>query len=119
MARAVRGRCPHCGGSKILTGWATVRPRCDVCGFRYERSDDGYFVGAMFANLLVSEGLFAVGFLAALLITWPDVPWDAIMYGGAAIMVLMPALLYPFSKIMWLAIDVSVRPVTPGELGTL
>ncbi len=100
----------------MLTGWAQVRPNCTACGFRFERSDDGYFVGALFANLLLSESIFALGFLSALLLTWPDVPWDALTYGGAAGMLLMPALTYPLSKVLWLAIDICVRPVTPAEM---
>ncbi len=116
VSRAFRLRCPNCGGAPVLVGWARVRPCCTACGFRFERSDDGYFVGALFANLLLSEGIFAVGFVTALIVTWPDVPWDGLMYGGAAGMLLMPALTYPLSKVLWLGIDVCVRPVTPAEL---
>ncbi|HYW31669.1 MAG TPA: DUF983 domain-containing protein [Gemmatimonas sp.] len=114
--RAFRGKCPNCGRAPVLSGWATVRPGCTACGFRFERSDDGYFVGALFANLLLSESIFAGGFLVALVLTWPDVPWDALTYGGAAGMLSLPALTYPLSKVLWLAIDVCVRPVTPAEL---
>lgn len=122
LGRAMRLRCPHCGRAPVLarwrpgTPWAAVRERCIACGFRYERSDDRYFSGAMFVNLMVAELLFALSFLAAILITWPDVPWDALTYGGAAAMVLIPALLFPVSKVVWLSVDVLVRPVSDDEL---
>jgi hypothetical protein len=32
------------------------------------------------------------------------------------LMVLLPVLLYPFSKVLWLAGDTLIRPVTPEEL---
>ena len=92
-----------------------MRPRCASCGLRFERSDDGYFSGAMLCNLLIAELIFFVGFVAAILLTWPAVPWDALMYGGAVAMIALPVLLYPFSKALWLAVDVSVRPVLPSE----
>ena len=122
IGRALRLRCPHCGGAPVLAAWRVGRPwgavreRCAACGFRFERSDDRYFAGAMFANLVIAELLFAVGFAAALVLTWPDVPWDALTYGGAAGMLLVPLLCYPAAKVLWLAADVLVRPVTPGEL---
>ena len=122
LGRAVRLRCPHCGGAPVLAqwsgvaAWSAVRERCTACGFRYERSDDRYFGGAMFVNLLAAELLFAVTFVAAILLTWPAVPWDAFTYVGAASMVVIPALIYPVSKVFWLAVDVLVRPVDEGEL---
>jgi uncharacterized protein (DUF983 family) len=122
LARACRLRCPHCGGGAILAGWrpgrpwGLVRPHCAGCGFRYERSDDRYFAGAMFVNLLAAELIFFVSFVSGILVTWPNVPWDAFTYGGAAAMLVLPALLYPVSKVFWLAVDVLVRPVVRTEL---
>ena len=70
----------------------------------------------MLVNLLMAELLFFVSFVSGILLTWPNVPWDAFTYGGAAAMLFLPALLYPFSKVLWLAVDVLVRPVAPSEL---
>lgn len=80
------------------------------------RSSESYFTGAMFCNLLLAELVFACSFLAAVLLTWPDVPWDALMYGGAAIMVMLPVVSYPVAMVLWLTMDVLVRPVTSAEL---
>jgi hypothetical protein len=96
--------------------WGAVRERCAACGFRFERSDDRYFAGAMLVNLISAELLFAIGFVAAILLTWPAVPWDALTYGGAAGMLLLPLLFYPVSKVLWLALDVLLRPVTRAEV---
>lgn len=122
LGRAMRLRCPHCGGGKVLEGWrlrcwGAVRERCSACGFRFQRSDDRYFAGAMLCNLLLAESLFAVGFITAVLLTWPDVPWDALTYGGAACLLVVNTTFYPVAKVLWLTMDVLVRPVTREELG--
>ena len=122
LARALRFRCPNCGRGKVLAPfsirhWAAVRDRCESCALRFDRGDGDYFFsGARFSNLLIAELLFAVGFTWIFLATYPDVPWDALTYGGAAAMVLAPILLFPFSKVLWLALDIMIRPVTPDEL---
>lgn len=121
LGRALRLRCPHCGRGPVLRGWgprswASARERCSGCNFRFMRSDDRYFTGAMFCNLLLAELVFASGFLAGVLLTWPDVPWDALTYGGAATMVILPVVSYPVAMVLWLTMDVLVRPVTHAEL---
>ncbi len=116
IGRAFRFRCPHCGRGKVIQGWATVRERCGNCGFRFERSTDHYFAGAMLTNIIIAELIFVLALFGTLWATWPDVPWDLLQYGGAATMVILPIALYPFSKVTWLAADVLIRPVTPEEL---
>lgn len=121
FGRALRLRCPHCGRGAVLQGWgprswARARERCSGCNFRFMRSSESYFTGAMFCNLLLAELVFACSFLAAVMLTWPDVPWDALTYGGAAIMVTLPVVSYPVAMVLWLTMDVLVRPVTSAEL---
>lgn len=121
FGRALRLRCPHCGRGPVLQGWkprswARARDRCSGCNFNFTRSNDRYFTGAMFCNLLLAESVFAGGFLVSVLLTWPDVPWDALTYGGAATMVILPVVSYPVAMVLWLTMDVLVRPVTRSEL---
>ena len=75
--------------------------------------------------LLVLAGVNAVGaygllvglppLLAVVIALWPDVPWDFVLYGGAVLMVIMPLFFYPFSRTIWLAIDLAFRPATGRE----
>lgn len=116
MGRALRLRCPHCGKGKVLDGWAHVRERCSACGFRFERSSDHYFAGAMLTNIIIAELIFVAALVVTLRVTWPEVPWDLLQYGGAAAMIILPIALYPFSKVTWLAADVLIRPATSDEL---
>jgi uncharacterized protein (DUF983 family) len=116
LSSAVRLRCPNCRRGKVLRGWYGMHERCAACSFRYERSDENYFQGAMFVNFMIGGFTFAASFLAVLLITWPDVHWDALTYGAPVVMLAFMVLLYPISKVVWLTVDVMLRPVTREEL---
>jgi uncharacterized protein (DUF983 family) len=116
IGRALRLRCPNCGVGAVLKPYATVHHHCAHCRFRFERSSDSYFSGAMLTNLAVAEGLFAVIFAAVLITSWPNVPWDTLTWGMPLGIALAPALLLPFAKVFWLTFDVAFRPVTPDEI---
>ena len=93
--------------------WFTIRPRCPSCSLRFERGQDDehdHWLGAYTLNFIVTEAIFGVALLVALLLTWPEPPWRTILYGGAALMIVTPIVFYPFSKTIWLAIDLSFRP---------
>lgn len=121
LGRAFRNRCPNCGVGSVLERqrirtWGNVRARCVNCNFRFMRSSDQYFAGAIFTNLFLSESLFAIAFTATVIGFWPDVPWDALTYVAVVGAVLAPTLMYPFAKVLWLTVDVLVRPITENEL---
>ncbi|HYW50825.1 MAG TPA: DUF983 domain-containing protein [Gemmatimonadaceae bacterium] len=116
MGRALRLRCPHCGIGAVLRPYATVNDHCAHCGFRFTRSSDSYYSGAMLTNLAVAEGLFAIVFGVVLVASWPDVPWDLLTWGMPLGVALAPILLLPFAKVSWLTFDVAFRPVQPEEI---
>jgi uncharacterized protein (DUF983 family) len=112
FGRALRLRCPNCGGGPIFRSWFRMRPYCPVCGIPLEREESGYQVGAYMFNIVASELLFAILFIAVLVMTWPDPPWKLLQYGGVALMVVAPFLFYPFSKTIFLAFDLLFRPAS-------
>ena len=116
LLRALRLRCPNCGRAPVLQRWFVVRARCASCAFRYERSDENYFQGAMFVNFMLGGFTFALSLLAVLVLSWPDVPWNALTFGAPVIMLVFMIMLYPVSKVIWLTVDVMLRPVTSDEL---
>jgi uncharacterized protein (DUF983 family) len=116
FGRALRLHCPNCGGGPIFRSWFRMREYCTVCGIPLERGEPGYQVGSYMFNIVASELVFAFLFVLVLVVTWPDPPWQLLQYGGIALMVLAPFLLYPFSKTLFLAFDLLFRPATPEEL---
>jgi len=114
--RLVRLRCPHCGEGRVLGRWGKVRDRCTGCNFRYQRSDENYFSGAMFFAFMIGAGSFIVAFLVVLALTSPNVPWDALEYGAPVVIGVGMLLFYPIARVVWLVVDVLVRPVTSAEL---
>jgi len=115
FGRALRLRCPHCGGGRLFVSWWRMTPACPSCGLRTERGEQGYIVGAYMFNIVAAELLWAVVFLATLARTWPDPPWDLLLWGGGALMLILPFLLYPFSKTLFLAFDLLFRPMADTE----
>lgn len=113
--RALRLRCPNCGRGPILASFNAVHDHCSACGFRYARSDDDYFSGAMFFGMLIGETLAVVGLVGVVIASWPNVPWNFLQFGGPLILFAVMILLFPFSRVAWLAVDVLVRPVEESE----
>jgi hypothetical protein len=50
-----------------------------------------------------------------LLLTWPDPPWDALLWGGIPVLVVFPILTYPVTKLLWLGFDLIFRPPTAKD----
>ncbi len=113
LARGLTKRCPLCGSGGLFTGWFRMRERCPGCGYRFER-EEGFFLGAYVVNLGITEGLLlllvvvpCIIFLAAN----PDTSLVPIVVGGLVAAVVAPLLFYPFSRTLWSAIDLILRPV--------
>jgi uncharacterized protein (DUF983 family) len=115
FARALRLRCPHCGAGPITVRWFGLRPACPGCGLKPDRGEHDYFLGAIVFNMAFAEGLFAVGLLLTLVATYPDPPWTALYVGGAIALITAPIVLYPYSKLCWLAFDLLFRPPRPED----
>ena len=116
LLRAMRLRCPVCGGGGLLRHWLKLKPRCPTCGLRLDRGEHDFFLGSMMFNIAIAEGLLALAVVAVMIVTWPRVPWTLLEIGGPAMMVIAPFLFYPFSQTTWLAVDLLIRPLTVEEL---
>ncbi len=84
--RALARRCPSCGGPGIFESYFRLREHCPTCRI----------------------GLTAV--LAVVIATWPNPPWDLVLYGGVGVMIAAPIGLYPVAKALFLALDLTFRP---------
>src|ERR1051325_8475317 len=118
LARALRLRCPVCGGRPVLLGSFTVAPSCPCCGLHMDRDEPGFWIGSYTVNLFVTEGVFAAALGAGMWLTWPGVPWTVLTVVCAALAVLVPVLVFPHSKLVYLAIDLAFRPPEPHDVET-
>jgi uncharacterized protein (DUF983 family) len=115
LARALLLRCPRCGRARVLRSWFHLLEHCPACGLRFERGEEGYYLGAVLFNVIAAELSFVVGLVAIILLTWPRPPWNVMFWGGIGLMILLPILFFPFSKTVWLAFDLIFRPSVPGD----
>jgi uncharacterized protein (DUF983 family) len=113
LYRALRLRCPHCGGGPVFVTWSRLLPNCPVCGLGLERGEQGYWLGAYFFNLVAVETVFSVWVVGFLLWTWPNPPWRLFQATTVALMLVVPFAFFRYSKTLFLAFDLLVRP--PSE----
>ncbi len=117
LARGLVKRCAICGGGALFTGWFRMKERCPRCRYLFER-EEGFFLGAYVINLAITLGLLlllAVVPLIVLLDSRPDQSLVPIIVGGLAAVLIGPVAFYPFSKTIWTAIDLILRPVDARE----
>jgi hypothetical protein len=88
-----------------------LRPTCPRCALPLERGEGGeYWLGGYLFNFVAAELIWAASMVIIVVVTWPDVPWDFLRTGGVALMILLPILFFPFSRTLWLAVDLLMRP---------
>lgn len=111
FGRALLLRCPRCGGRGLFVSWFKMKERCPQCGLPLQRGEEhDYWIGGMMFNIVLSEMLAVLVVASVILWTWPDVPWNAVWFGAIALMLAAPFLLFPTSRLMWLAFDLIFRP---------
>lgn len=116
LGRGLRRRCPVCGGGGLFTGWMAMRPSCPTCGYRFERrGSDAFFLGAMLINFATTEGVLGLMLLASFVLTLPDPPLLLLCAIAVPLMVAAPIAFYPFSKTIWAAFDLMIKPAGPGD----
>lgn len=116
LFRGIRLRCPNCGEGHLRDGWLKLKFKCPVCGLRTNRGEEDFFNGGMMWNVVFSEGALLVAALVLGALTWPEVPWTLMQWGGMALMAIVPLIFYPFSLGFWLANDIWIRPITEEEM---
>ncbi len=115
LTRALRLRCPNCGGGPLFVSWFKLAPICPRCRLTLER-DEGYWLGGMTINLIVGEVFPVVGVVGWWLLSRPHTPWDTILIAWIAAAIALPLLFFPLSRTLWLAFDLSFRPAEATDI---
>jgi len=118
LGRALLLRCPRCGAGGIFHHWLKPRTQCARCGVQLDRGERDHWLGGYAVNLVASELIWAVLMVTVLVARWPDVPWTFLTYGGALLMIALPFIFFPFSRTIWLALDLALRADRDADTGT-
>jgi uncharacterized protein (DUF983 family) len=99
-----------------LQSWLKLKDECPQCGLALERGErSDFWIGAYVFNLVAGE-VVAIGVpIIWMIASAPNQPWTEIEIVGAVLCVALPFLFFPFSRTLWLAWDLSFRPVEPGD----
>jgi uncharacterized protein (DUF983 family) len=117
ILRGAAKRCASCGQGHLFTGWFRMAPNCPACGYRFER-EEGFFLGAYVMNLVIAQllvVLLAIVPTIVLLARDPDAGLLPVFAGGVVGAVLAPLVFYPFSKTLWVAMELIMRPADAVE----
>ena len=119
LGRALRLRCPNCGRGRMFQRWVVMRPHCAHCRIKFDRGEHDFFIGAYLVNLIVAELAVVAGMLAGMWALWPEVPWRTLKLVLIPVAILFPLVTYPFSKSIWLAVDLTFQPPRENDFQTM
>jgi uncharacterized protein (DUF983 family) len=117
IGRGFKGHCPRCGGGDVFASISDLRDECPTCGWNFVR-EEGYWVGAMIVLFAMVEIVFGIVFVGGMLVTWPDVPWTALLIVGLVLNGVVPFLAYGWAKTVFLGLDLGFNPPRGDEATT-
>ena len=84
-----------------------MHEQCGRCGFVFERAQ-GYFVGAIYLNYVLTIGLCLATFLG--LERWSDVSSTTQVTVCTVLSVALPLIFFRYSRSLWLSLEYLVNP---------
>ena len=102
LKRCLKLQCPACGGAVVFQKPFNLRTRCPTCRVIFKR-EEGFFVGAIMANVVATEVLILLVYFLCLFITNLDEQkmLTALFVAG----VTFPLAFYHHSWSLWLGLD--------------
>jgi len=112
----MRLRCARCGGPHVLSDWFHLEERCPTCGWRFEH-EESFFLGAYLLNLCLILTVLFVVCMVFLIVknVWQSASVVPALVAGVGAAIAVPIGFYPFSKTLWVAIEVSFHEEDPVE----
>jgi len=108
-------RCPACGNRTTHSSYATMLPECPQCALKFERIV-GHSIGYIGLNTVVTFAVTFAVLLVGSVATQPDIPVVPMLIATLLSAVVLPIVFLPSAHTMWTAIDLAIRPLTPGEI---
>jgi uncharacterized protein (DUF983 family) len=100
--RALRLRCPACGGAPIFRGWFTMNDTCAACGRRLNR-DAGYLLGSIYFNYGITATLVVVMYFTMYFNDW--LTNNQRLFVLTAFTILFPLWFFRYARALWIAFD--------------
>lgn len=107
FVRAVRLRCPRCGGAALFRTWFSMAEACALCGLRFERAQ-GYFVGAIYINYAVTATITIGGYFVLWAVA--ELSTAAQLALWLPVVVVFPLWFFRYSRSLWLALECLINP---------
>ena len=109
----IRQFCPRCRQGRIFRkplwrGWLSTNERCPVCGLRFDRSEQGYFIGALYVSYAIS--LVPVLFLVVLFWRVSGLAYEMALLAAAVAYLPFVPLVVRMSRVLWIHIDQTLDP---------
>ncbi len=116
IRRAVLLRCPNCASRRtFVRRWLGRHDRCRTCGIEWRR-EDGFELGAITVNIIATFVVLTAAMTIGFIATAPDIPVLPFVLSLSSIAIGMPAAIFPFTNLLWLAVDLAAHPPEDEEL---
>jgi uncharacterized protein (DUF983 family) len=109
--RCLKLQCPACGRAAIVERPFNLKHRCTACGVIFKR-EEGFFVGAIMANVLATEATILIAYFICLLLISNEQTMLKILFivGGT-----FPIAFYHHSWALWLGMDHLIEGLPRGN----
>ena len=94
--------CPVCGKSSIVQSPFHIKHHCSVCNALFKR-EDGFFVGAILANVVATELVILLLYVLSLLANISN--YEYVLTILVFVAILFPVAFYHHSWSVWLSFD--------------
>ena len=101
FGRCLKLQCPVCGGASIVERPFNLKHICSACRVVFKR-EEGFFVGAIMANVVATEVFILLAYFACLLAGLGDRAMLTILF---VIGVSFPLAFYHHAWAFWLGMD--------------
>ncbi len=116
ISRGLIRRCPHCGArGAFFTSWFRTQDTCRGCNLVWQRNTDGFMLGALAINFIVTGSSLIFTFAIGVVASYPDIAIFPVLISTVAVTLIVGVFGYPISYTTWLAIDLMMRPLEADE----
>ncbi|HEX5965690.1 MAG TPA: DUF983 domain-containing protein [Pyrinomonadaceae bacterium] len=106
LKRCLKLLCPACGETKIVDRPFRIRHHCPVCMSLFKR-EDGFFVGAILANVVITELVILLFCFFCLLVI--GARYESVLVVLFIVALIFPVAFYHHSWSLWLGFDYLVE----------